>query len=71
LPSNFIGQSGAGRSHLAIALGVEAVRAGCSVYFSPLADIIDGLARAERDGRLRERLRFLCRSSLLIIDKIG
>src|ERR1700722_6030642 len=68
---HLIGQSGTGKSHLAIALGVEAVRAGRSVYFSPLADIIDSLARAERGGRLRERIRFLCRSSLLIIDEIG
>jgi DNA replication protein DnaC len=68
---HFIGQSGTGKSHLATALGVEAVRAGRSVYFSPLADIIDSLARAEREGRLRERIRFLCRSSLLIIDEIG
>jgi len=68
---HLIGQSGTGKSHLAIGLGVEAVRAGRSVYFSPLADIIDSLARAEREGRLRERIRFLCRSSLLIIDEIG
>ena len=47
------------------------MRAGHSVYFSPLADILDSLARAEREGRLRERIRFLCRSSLLIIDEIG
>ena len=66
-----VGNYGTGKSHLAIALGVEAVRAGRSVYFSPLADIIDSLARAEREGRLRERIRFLCRSSLLIIDEIG
>jgi DNA replication protein DnaC len=68
---HLIGQSGTGKSHLAIGLGVEAVRAGRSVYFSPLADIIDSLARAEREGRLRDRIRFLCRSSLLIIDEIG
>jgi DNA replication protein DnaC len=68
---HFIGQSGTGKSHLAIAIGVEAVRAGHSVYFSPLADIIDSLARAEREGRLRERIRYLCRASLLIIDEIG
>ena len=42
---HFIGQSGTGKSHLAAALGVEAVRAGRSVYFSPLADIIDTLPR--------------------------
>src|SRR3954453_14347569 len=68
---HFIGQSGTGKSHLAAALGVEAVRAGRSVYFSPLADIIDSLSKADREGRLRERIRFLCRSSLLIIDEIG
>jgi len=68
---HFIGQSGTGKSHLAIALGVEAVRAGRSVYFAPLADIIDSLAKADREGRLRERIRYLCRTSLLIIDEIG
>jgi DNA replication protein DnaC len=68
---HFIGQSGTGKSHLAAALGVEAVRAGHSVYFSPLADILDSLAKADREGRMRERIRFLCRSSLLIIDEIG
>ena len=56
---------------MAAALGVEAVRAGRSVYFSPLADIIDSLAKADREGRLRERIRYLGRSSLLIIDEIG
>ena len=60
-----------GESYLAAALGVEAVRAGHSVYFSPLADIIDLLAKVDREGRLRERIRFLCRASLLIIDEIG
>ena len=68
---HLIGQSGTGKSHLAVALGVEAVRAGRSVYFSPLADILDSLAKAEREGRLRERIRHLCRASLLIIDEIG
>ncbi len=68
---HLIGQSGTGKSHLAIALGVEAVRAGRSVYFSPLADIIDSLAKADREGRLRERIRYLCRAQLLIVDEIG
>ena len=68
---HLIGQSGTGKSHLAIALGVEAIRAGRSVYFSPLADIIDSLAKADREGRLRERIRYLCRAQLLIIDEIG
>jgi len=68
---HLVGQPGTGKSHLAIAFGVEAVRAGRSVYFSPLADIVDSLARADREGRLRERIRYLCRAQLLIIDEIG
>ena len=68
---HFIGQSGTGKSHLAVALGVEAIRAGRSVYFCALADIIESLAKADREGRLRERIRFLCRTQLLIIDEIG
>ena len=68
---HFLGPPGTGKSHLAIALGVEAVRAGRSVYFATLADIIAALARAEREGTLRERIRFFCRPSLLIVDEIG
>jgi DNA replication protein DnaC len=56
---------------LATALAVEAVKAGRSVHFSTLADIITSLAKAERDGQLRERLRYLCRAALLVVDEIG
>ena len=41
----FIGGTGTGKSHLAIALGLEAVKAGRSVHFITLADLIDALAR--------------------------
>lgn len=53
------------------ALGVEAVKAGKSVYFSTLANLIAALARAEREGRLQEKIRFFCRPSLLVVDEIG
>ena len=59
------------RDHLAIALGVEAVKAGHSVHFSSLADLIASLSRAEREHTLRERVRYLSRHRLLIVDEIG
>ncbi|WP_083224627.1 IS21-like element helper ATPase IstB [Sphingomonas panacis] len=68
---HLLGPPGTGKSHLATALGVEAVRAGKRVYGATLAEVIDMLSRAERDGRLPERLRFFSRNSLLIIDEIG
>jgi DNA replication protein DnaC len=68
---HLLGPPGTGKTHLAIALGVEAVKAAKSVYFATLADLIASLARAEREGTVRERVRFLSRHALLIVDEIG
>src|SRR4029453_13180704 len=68
---HLLGPPGTGKSHLATALAVEAVKAGKSVYFATLAEIISSLAKAEREGQLRERIRFLTRASLLVVDEIG
>jgi len=68
---HFLGPPGTGKSHLSIALGVEAVRAGKSVYFGSLAEIVGSMAKAEREGNLAQRVRFLARNSLLIVDEIG
>jgi len=68
---HFAGPPGTGKSHLAVALGVEAVKAGRSVHFITLADLIDALARAEREGTLRQKIRFYRRFALLIVDEIG
>ena len=68
---HLLGPPGTGKSHLAIALGVEAVKAGRSVYFVTLADLVAALAQAEREGRLRDKIRFFCRAALLIVDEIG
>ena len=38
---------------------------------TPAPAIVASLARAEREGALRERIRYFCRFALLIVDEIG
>ena len=64
---HLLGPPGTGKSHLALALGVTAVKAGKSVYRATLAELIDALIKAEREGRLTEKIRFYARVSLLIV----
>ncbi len=56
---HFLGPPGTGKSHLATALGVAAVKAGKRVYRIALADLIEALAKLKRrpaDGETA----FLC-----------
>jgi len=48
-------------------LGVAAVKAGKDVYRCTLAELIETLSRAEREGRLVEKIHFYSRASVLII----
>ena len=47
---DFLGPPGTGKSHLATALGVAAVKAGMQVYRATLAELVEVLAKAERQG---------------------
>lgn len=67
----FAGPIGTGKTHLAIALGIEATRRRYRVLFRRAADLVRELveARDERElGRLQARLR---RVDLLVCDELG
>ncbi|WP_048994217.1 IS21-like element helper ATPase IstB [Klebsiella pneumoniae] len=67
-----LGPSGVGKTHLAIALGYEAVRAGIKVRFTTAADLLLQLSTAQRQGRYKNTLhRGVLTPRLLIIDEIG
>ena len=65
------GPIGTGKTHLAIALGVEAARRRFRVAFTRAADLVRSLLEA-RDARTLTRLnQRLLRADLLIIDELG
>ena len=65
------GPVGTGKTHLAIALGVEAARRRYRVVFIRAADMVRSLLEA-RDARTLGRLhQRLLRASLLIVDELG
>ncbi|HGU6293157.1 TPA: ATP-binding protein, partial [Escherichia coli] len=67
-----LGPSGVGKTHLAIAMGYEAVRAGIKVRFTTAADLLLQLSTAQRQGRYKTTLqRGVMAPRLLIIDEIG
>ncbi len=66
-----LGPPGVGKSHLAVALGREAIRRGYSVLFVPATALIAALVRAHAEGRLEERLAVYAKPKLLIVDELG
>jgi DNA replication protein DnaC len=66
-----LGPPGVGKSHLAIALGVEVAEAGVSVYFTNSGNLIERLKIANREGTLEKKLKGLMKFKVLIIDEMG
>jgi DNA replication protein DnaC len=68
----FLGPSGVGKTHLAIALGYRATQAGLKTRFITAADLLLQLDTAQRQGRLKSVMqRSVTGPRLLIIDEIG
>lgn len=66
-----LGPPGVGKTHLAIAFGRAAIREGYSVLFVTAPALVASLAKAHAENRLEERLGFLAKPKLLIVDELG
>lgn len=67
----FIGNSGTGKTHLAISLGLAACHQGLKVQFTTATALVTKLLEAREDRQLERTLVQLSRLNLLIIDELG
>jgi DNA replication protein DnaC len=66
-----LGPPGVGKTHLAVALGLQAIEQGHGVYFARAHDLMEDLRRAQAEHRLDRRLRVYLAPKVLIIDEFG
>jgi DNA replication protein DnaC len=66
-----LGNSGTGKSHIALGLGLAACQKGLSVGFTTAASLVHELLEARDEKRLLRLQRQLAGYKLLIIDELG
>ena len=66
-----LGNSGTGKSHIALGLGLAACQKGLSVGFTAAAAIVHELMEARDEKRLLRLQRQLAAYKLLIVDELG
>lgn len=67
----FHGQTGRGKTHLAIAVGTAAIDKGKTVRFFSTAGLVMALGKARREGSLPRQLAEIAKSDLVILDEFG
>ena len=66
-----LGNSGTGKTHIAIALGLAACQKGLSVRFVTASTLVHDLLEARDERRVQKLKRSLAAYKLLIIDELG
>ena len=67
----FHGQTGRGKTHLAIAVGHACVMAGKAVRFYTAAELALALSKARRELALEAMMRDIAKNDLVILDEFG
>jgi DNA replication protein DnaC len=66
-----LGNSGTGKTHIALALGLAACQSGFRVRFTTAAAMVHEMIEAQDERRLLRYQKQLARQDLLIVDELG
>ena len=66
-----MGKPGVGKTHLANALGIEALKQGYKVIKKHCSTLVEELHSSRGDGTYHKKLKKLLKIDLLIIDELG
>jgi DNA replication protein DnaC len=66
-----VGNSGTGKTHLALALGLAACQNSFKVHFATAASLVNEMIEARDEKRLLRLQKQMARVNLLIIDELG
>ena len=67
----FIGNSGTGKTHMAIAIGIQACEQNYRVAFRTAAALINEMVEARNENRLSIYIKQFRKIDLLIVDELG
>ena len=66
-----IGNSGTGKTFMAIALGLEAIRRGYTVRFRRASDLVNQMSEAQNERQLSRYIKAINNCQVLVIDELG
>ena len=66
-----IGNSGTGKTFMAIALGLAAIRRGYTVRFRRASDLVNQMSEAQNERQLSRYIKAINNCQILIIDELG
>jgi len=67
----FYGPSGIGKTHLSIAIGIRAINAGYKIMFCSSQALIEQLAMASFQNKLKDKMREFLKYDVVIVDELG
>jgi len=66
-----MGPSGLGKTHLLLALGYKACMSGYTAYYLSCLDAVEALKKARGLSKLKNKLRWMKKPNLLLLDEVG